>query len=189
MAASHDKIRELLGNGLSNEVVASAVGVTPSYISQLMSQEDFSNQVVALRTQALTAATTRDRSWDTIEEKLLDKLGDVVDSGMIFKSQDLLRALVVANNAKRRGSTSAEAMVANKTVVTLNMPTQIVNIYTKNSQGEVIEVRTPDGRDQSLTTMSAATLMHNLTRSHQGHQKYEQVRRFIPTGSPEIDAT
>jgi len=181
--ASVERIKELLGNGLTNEVVASAVGVTPSYISQLMSQEEFSADVVALRTKTLMAATARDRSWDGIEEKLLDKLEQVVSSGMIYKPQDLLRALVVANNAKRRGNTVQDSLVANKTVISINIPVTVMNHYKKNAQGEVIEVTTPEGNTQTLTTMPAAALMRRLTEQHQGVEAYDAIRRHLPQSS------
>lgn len=178
--ASIEKIKELLGTGLANDVVASAVGVTPSYISQLMANEKFSADVIALRTKTLMAATARDKSWDGIEEKLLDKLEQVVSSGMIFKPQDLLRALVVANAAKRRGSTAQEALTGNKTVVSISIPVTVMNHYTKNAQGEVIEVTTPEGNTQTLSTMPAAALMRRLTEQHQGVNIYDEVRRHLP---------
>lgn len=181
MAASEEKIRELLGNGLSNEVVANAVGVTPSYVSQLMSREDFHAEVVALRTRTLTAATSRDRSWDTLEDKLMDKLTDLVESGMgFYKPNELLRALAVANKAVRRGNSPTDSFVVNKTIVNLTLPTVVVQHYKKNSQGEVIEVTNQDGNTQTLTTMPAAALMQSLVESHQGNKDYEQLRKYLP---------
>jgi hypothetical protein len=47
MAVDNEKIKELLGSGLSNDVVASAVGCDPSYVSQLMSNETFRDGLTA----------------------------------------------------------------------------------------------------------------------------------------------
>lgn len=186
-SVSVEKVKELLGNGLSNEIVATAVGVTPSYISQLMADETFAAEVVSLRTLALTDATVRDKGWDSLEKKMLTNLHELVDNKMIYKAGDVLKVLAVANNAKRRGATAQEALTVNKTVVTLNLPTVIVQQYKKNSLGEVVEVTAPDGQAQTLVTMPAAALMQKLTTEHQGNKNYEQLRRYLPVDSKEID--
>lgn len=185
MAVSAEKIKELLGNGLSNDVVATAVGVHPSYVSQLMSDEQFSSEVVALRTQTLTAASSRDRSWDGLEDRLLTQLSDVLDQRMIYKPNDILRALHVVNNAKRRGNSAQETLVVHQNVVNLSIPTIVMNAYKKNSHGEVVEVTTPEGKQQTLVTMPAAALMHKLSEQHQGNKGYEQVRKYLPTSNGE----
>lgn len=188
MAASADKIKELLGNGLSNDVVATAVGVTASYVSQLMSDEVFSQEVIALRTQALASHTNRDRSWDGIEDRLLTKLSDLVDSGMFYKPQDILRALVVANNAKRRGTTVQDSLVVHQNIVNLNLPSQVVNSYRKNLQGEVVEITTPEGKQQTLVTMPAVALVQKLAEAEKDG-KYDKVRRHLPSGSKKENGT
>lgn len=187
MASTEDKIKELLGNGLSNEVVATAVGVHPSRISQLMSDEQFAAEVVTKRTTNLTAATSRDRTWDGIEDQLLVKLGQKIENDMIYKPLDLIRALAVVNGAKRRGVSAQESLVVNKAVVTLNLPTMVIHNYTKNSRGEVVEVTTPEGKQQTLVTMPASALMRQLTSEHQGNKQYEVVRKYLP-GSEDAEA-
>lgn len=187
--ASVEKIKELLGNGLTNDVVATAVGVTPAYISQLMSDERFAEEVVSLRTVTLTAATSRDRGYDDIEQALLTKLSDVVNSGMIYKTQELLRAIQVINQAKRRGATSQNPLIqTTDKIVTLNMPTVVINSYKTDGKGEVVEVTTSEGKSQTLATMPAVALMQRLSAKHQGQNKgYEQVRRFLPQSSEPED--
>jgi hypothetical protein len=185
MGVSAEKIKELLGNGLSNEVVATAVGVSPSYISQLMSDEVFASEVVTLRTKTLTDATSRDRSIDSLEDKLLHKYGQLVDQGMVYKPTDVLRALQVINAAKRRGTTPQQANTVNQTVVILNIPVKVVNKFKKNISGEVIEVVTPEGDQQTLVTMPSATLMRKLAEQHQGQKEYEQVRKYLPASTAE----
>jgi hypothetical protein len=185
MTSNTQRIKELLGNGLSNEVVATAVGVSASYISQLMADETFSADVVAQRTQTLTAATVRDRSWDGIEDNLLAKLSAVVEEGMIFKPTDLLRALVVVNNAKRRGTTAQENITTHRNIVTLNMPTVIVNAFRQNNNGEVVELVDTKGTTQTLVTMPASALMQKLIETHQGNPAYEKLRNYLPSSNKE----
>ena len=184
MTTTAEKIKALLGDGLSNEVVATAVGVSPSYISQLMADRLFADEVIALRTQALTAASGRDRSWDGLEDKLLDRLHQIVDQHMIYKPQDLIRTLHVVNGAKRRGNPVHEQLTVNKTVVSIRLPTVVVNQYRKNDASEVIEVTTPEGITQTLATMPAIALMRKLSESHPG-TSYEQIRKYLPNSDKE----
>lgn len=182
---SAEKIKELLGNGLSNEIVATAVGVSVSYISQLMADEQFSAEVISLRTLALTDATVRDRSWDGLETKMLNNLHELVDSRMIYKVNDVVKVLAIANNAKRRGATSQDALTTHKTVVQLTLPAVIVRQYKKTIEGVVAEVITEEGNSQTLMTMPAAALMQQLAAKHQGNKQYETLRKYIPASNPE----
>jgi len=187
MSANIAKIKELLGNGLSNEVVANAVGVHPSYVSQLLSDETFYNEVVELKTKSLVAASARDRGLDSIEEKLIHKLDELVDAGMFYKPDSVLRALSVINRAVRRGVSSHEGAVAQKTVVTLNLPVTILNSFKKNSMNEVIEVTSGEGATQTLVTMPATALMSKLASQTSGKSSkiYDEIRRFIPSSDGE----
>lgn len=178
MAASIDHIKQLLGNGLSNEVVANAVGVTPSYISQLMGQEDFASEVIAKRSAVLASHSARDRTWDSAEDKLLETLHQQLDAGGFYKPMDILRAVAVVNAAKRRGNPTPEHLTLTQNVVTLNLPVQVVHTFTKSAAGEVVEV---DG--QTLVPMTAATLMSQLAAKNPGSASYEQVRRYIPSSA------
>ena len=199
--ASIEKIKELLGNGLSNEIVASTIGVHPSYISQLMSDEDFYNDVVELRTQALAANTVRDRSLDSLEDRLIEKLDEAISERLIYKPNEILRAFQVINSAKRRGVSSQESTVINNTIVTLSIPKTVTREFVTNKVGEVIEVE-----GQTMITMPASALLQKLAAEKTGAQadKYRQVHNFLPEaakqattdalmiessqGNPEVDA-
>lgn len=178
MATDHNQIQELLGTGLSNEVVATAVGCTPSYVSQLMSDEAFAAVVIAKRTTSLTANSKRDRKIDQIEDDIIEKVGDAVDNGLIYKPLDLLRAFTVLNSAKRRGVPAHESLVINQTIVNLQLPERVVQTFTQNAQGEVVEV---EGR--TLVTMPAHVLLGNLVKQNKGDNSaiYEKVSRYLPT--------
>lgn len=178
MAIDKDKVQKLLGSGLSNEIVATAVGCESSYIAQLMADDDFAAVVVAMRTVTLTAHTTRDRNIDGLEDSLLEKLREVVDSNLIYKPTELLRAFSVVNSAKRRGVAAHESLVVNNTVVNLTIPSKVVQQFVKNGQGEIIEVA-----GQSLVTMPAHMLLKNLINNRAGGESgtYERVSKFLPT--------
>lgn len=182
MATDKNQIKELLGTGLSNEIVATAVGVDSSYIAQLLSNENFAAEVTAMRTLALTANSKRDRKIDGIEDTIITKLEELVDSGVIYKPNDVLRAFAVINNAKRRGVSAAESITINNTVVNLQLPNRVIKEFVQNAQGEVIEVE-----GQTLVTMPAHTLLKNLV-NRQGDKSgaYERVSRFLPTAGEQV---
>lgn len=185
MAYDKGKISDLLGTGLSIEKVAGAVGCDPSYISHLMADPIFANEVVEKRTVSLLAASERDKNIDDIEDKLLTKLADLVDEGLIYKPAEVLRAAAVVNNMKRRGVAAHENTSVAATIINLSMPTAIVNNFIANTQGEVIKAG-----DQTLVTMPAQQLLKTLATSGnydaQDRAKYEQVGRFIPAPLPAI---
>ncbi len=63
-----DRALVLLGAGIGGEAVANALGVTPSRISQLLSEQAFSDAVSTLRYENLQKHNNRDASYDTIED-------------------------------------------------------------------------------------------------------------------------
>lgn len=179
MALDKNQILELLGQGLTPGVVASAVGCEPSYISQLIADEDFSSKIVAQRAKNLQAVNVRDRSIDTIEDKLLAKLEQTIDDNLLYKPRDILYAASVVNNMKRRGVPAHEAVTINNSIVNLSLPTQVINSFTINHQGEVVSAG-----EQSLVTVPAHTLLKSLIeRGKENGSKpedYARVQRFLP---------
>jgi hypothetical protein len=151
-----DKILKLLGSGISPGVVATTVGCDPSYVSQLLGREDFALKVAEMRCATLEAATTRDNKYDSIEDRLLEKLEDVLP--FMMKPRDILDALTKVNAAKRRGAQPLTTVDTSKQVIiNLSLPVQIVKNFVQNKQGEVIEVG-----DRQLINMPAADLMKSL---------------------------
>ena len=156
MAVDKIQIEELLGSGLSNEVVAAAVGCDPSYITQLLSDEDFHNAVVQRRTKNLQRFSERDLKLDTIEDFIVEKIESALP--MMYKPNELLRAFQILNAAKRRGPQSgASSTMTNQTVVNIRLPEAIRQKYVVNGNGEVIGVD-----DQTLVTMSSRNVLENL---------------------------
>jgi hypothetical protein len=178
MSANLEKIKQLLGAGLSAEVVASTTGNSASFISQLMSEEKFHSEVIELRTQALASHTVRDRALDSIEDKLIKNLAEAVEDKLIYKPSDILNAFRVINSAKRRGVSVSDSTVINNTVVNLNLSKRVSLSFRTDAKNEVIEAGS-----RSMITMPAAKLLDNLTASKDPAQasKYDSVRRFLPS--------
>lgn len=145
------KILEMLGNGLSPEVVSSALGITSSYISQLVSTEEFSRQVAELRFTNLQASTARDRRYDSLEDELTTKLENVIP--MMFKPMEIIRALTMVNSLKRRGASAPENTVINQTVVQLVLPSALTSRFVTDANNQVIATG-----DQDLITIQSAQL-------------------------------
>ena len=190
MTVTADRIKQLLGNGIAPEVVATAVGVTPAYVSQLMADDTFREEVVALRSTALAASTDRDTSWNMLEDKLLAQLHEKVEQNMIYKVPDIVRVLVAANNAKRRGNPISDSIKPTQQVVVLNLPSVVLKQYKENANREIVEVTNDDGSQQTLVTMPATQLMQQLTAMNGGtNREYEKVLRYLPGSDKEEEST
>lgn len=198
MSATADQIKELLGVGLSNDVVASATGVSVSYISQLMSDQTFADEVSTLKILSLTANTKRDNSLDSLEDKLITKVHSIIDDQLIYKPLDVVRTLVLINAMKRRGAPVKENPHINNVTVNLTMPTQLTRQFTITSQGEVIEAE-----GQTLVSMPASSLLKQLSeRSNSStklgdqdvsdpssNERYKELSKYLPSSQSSSSRT
>lgn len=152
---NEERILSLLGQGLSETTVASAVGVTVARISQMLSDEQFRERVAELRYNNLAAATGRDNKYDSIEDSLLVKLE--ASMGMMFRPMEILKALQIVNTAKRRGQGTPEHMMTAATVIQLQIPTKVVNNFLMSANRQVVSAG-----DQELVTMQSSRLLQQL---------------------------
>lgn len=160
---NRDKILSMLGGGLDAGVVATAVGVTPGYISQLLAEPEFALAVAEKRTLELTQAKSIDEKWDEFEEALLAKLKDLIP---FFSSpKHIMEALKIANSAKRKTALNSNPTGggAGNTYVTISMPSVLVQAYKINMGGGLVEVA---GR--SLKPMPSDILMKTLKERNGG---------------------
>lgn len=156
-----DRIASLLGSGLAPALVASATGVSASYISQLLSEPAFSLEVASLRAKDIEKMQERDGAWDGLEDKLLEKLGDLVP--FMVKPREVLHAIQVVNGAKRRAADlvkpdgSALGSVTNHNTVVLVLPQKVVSQFELSKNNEVISVA---GR--ALVPMATSRLLEEI---------------------------
>lgn len=150
--ATEEKAIKLLGSGCNPEQVATAIGVTPSRISQLLADQAFAQAVAELRYQALAAHNETDAAYDSIENALIEKLADVLP--LMMRPMEILKAIQVINGAKRRGQSAPEQIVHQNTVVNLVMPTQIIQKFSMNSNNQITDVGS-----QTLETIQSGTLL------------------------------
>jgi hypothetical protein len=169
-SSTESRALSLLGQGLSPEVVAAAVGVTASRISQLISDPEFASKVADLRFKNLSKHNERDNAYDSLEDQLLEKLKDCLP--FMMRPMEILKSIQVINAAKRRGSSAPEAITNQQTVVQLVMPTQILQHFTTNINNQVVRAG-----EQDLITVQSGN-MRSLMEAAKG------VKNVIPALSP-----
>lgn len=150
----------LLSQGIDHNIVANAIGVSPGRISQLLSEEVFSTKLVELTYNSLIDASTRDKKYDSLEDKLIAKLESCLES--MYKPFEIMRALQTINSAKRRGSLSPENLLPKTAeTVSLNLPTHLMTIFAPGSQVNVqvnIHNQVIKAGDQELITMQSGNI-------------------------------
>jgi hypothetical protein len=158
-SSTEDRALTLLGSGVSPEQAALALGISVSRISQLLSTEEFARQVAELRFQNLQKHNEIDASYDSIEEQLIAKMKELLP--MMYRPMEILKAISVINAAKRRGQSAPAALHAQQTVITLNMPTQIIQKFTTNIHNQVIQAGS-----QELLTIQSGNLLKKAEVHH-----------------------
>lgn len=154
-STTRDRALELLGNGVGIESAAAALGVTPSTITQLLSQEDFAAEVASLKFKNLAKHSKRDAAADELEESILERLKDSM--ALMFKPMELLKAYQIVNAAKRRGVASQEGIASQAQVVRLLVPQITLQQFTSNTHNQVVVAGS-----QNLTTMQSGSLLRKL---------------------------
>jgi hypothetical protein len=144
-----EKIVEMLGAGVTPTQVALACGVSDSYISQLLADENIATEVAEKRTVRAAAFVESDASLDSDEEIARSAVRRNLDHGFL-KPMETLRHFQVLNAARRKSDSHAGAQVPTSTVVQLNLPAAAAVQFRLTVDRQVIEV---DGR--SMTTMPA----------------------------------
>lgn len=154
-SAVEEKALALLGSGVNSDSVASALGVTPARISQMLAEKSFSQRVSELRYKALQEHNVRDSKYDSLEDKLLHKLDKSLP--FLIKPESILKAINIVNNAKRRGQCSPEQVSSTKTVVELILPSIIAAKFSINGANQVMKAG-----EQELITMPSGNLLKQV---------------------------
>jgi predicted transcriptional regulator len=150
-----EKALILLGQGIPAVTVASTLGVSQSRISQLLSQEEFANQVTVLKYENLQKHNRRDADYDEIEDKLLERLKKTLP--LMFRPIEILKAIQIINGAKRRGQSTPEQIINQQTIVNLVLPAPITEKFTTNINNQVISAGAQD-----LLTIQSKNLIERV---------------------------
>lgn len=143
---NRDAAKEMLGMGMKAVNVAAALGCDPSYISQLLAEPGFAQEVAAKRIEHAKRGAEADELADDIELSALKQLKRMM--GFVTKPMDLLRIAEGANKLKRRTASDLQPSSSAANIVNVILPPVMVKNFTVSENNEVIEV---DG--QSLLTL------------------------------------
>jgi hypothetical protein len=154
--STRERALKLLGDNVPPTMVASALGVSDSAISQLLSDEQFASQVVELKYKSLLKHTQRDSKADQLEDLLLEKLLHTCE----FLMDPLKIAAIYAkvNAAKRRGSTSAEISANKQTVIPLMLPSVVINQFSAQNIQVNMNNQVIRAGSQELITIPSSSL-------------------------------
>lgn len=157
LTQTEERAIAMLGSGIPQNQVALALGVTEGAVSQWMSSQDFAQLVAEKKFEALSRNTKIDDKYLELEEKLQDKLEKVLP--LMTRPREVVAALTAINGTKRRGAQVAETGASKSTqIVQLTLPNIILQQYISNGNNQIVEVKTDDGRSQSLITASSSSL-------------------------------
>jgi len=150
-----DRALSLLGSGVQAEYVASALGVSPSRISQLLSNKLFAAKVSELRYASMALHNKRDSAYDSLEDRLLQKLDKSMP--LMVRPESILKAIQIVNGAKRRGQQAPTESTTNQNIVNIVMPGKIAQLFTTNIDNQVIKAG-----EQELMTMPSGNLLKQV---------------------------
>lgn len=152
-----DQVIKLLGAGLSQAAVAQALNCEPSYISQLMSNEQFAAKVHEEAAKRSSQQVDTDNKVQDIRTALVDRLHEIVP--MMTKPMEILRAFEVVDKASK-GSFQRQNVQQGARIVQLVMPERAKVQFTISEQKEVVEI---EGR--SLAAMPATQILAAVENS------------------------
>lgn len=156
LTPSQGKILEMLGRGYSQVIVADTVGVTEGYVSQLLSEDWFAQEVQRKKFEYMQKHTLLDDKYDTLEERLLGKLDKSVS--MLIKPMDIAKVLQVINGAKRKGVQQNDPATLVQNIVQLNIPVQLAQKFITNANSQVVEIQHGEDTSQPLVTIANGSL-------------------------------
>jgi len=165
-----EKAVTLLGMGVQADSVASALGVTPSRISQLLSKKAFADRVAKLRYENLQSHNKRDQEYDSLEDRLLTKLEKSLP--LLVRPDQILKAIQVVNGAKRRGQSAPDTSSSNQNVVNLVLPAQIAQKFVTNIHNQVTKAG-----DQELLTIPSGNLLKQVEQIHEEKSNVQEEGR------------
>lgn len=166
LSSLEQKAVTLLGAGINSEAVAAALGVTPARISQLLSEKYFADKVSKLRYDNLQKHNKRDEKYNSLEDKLLDKLERAVP--LMLRPETILKAVTVVNNAKRRGQDSSVGASTQKNITNIIVPKKIVQKFTTNINNQVVVAGS-----QKLVTMQSGELLSRVEKVNKERELLE----------------
>lgn len=156
-----DRIIELAGNGTPSVAIASVLGCDPSYVSQVLGEEQAAAQVAEMRAAKAVKRQEHDEGIEAAEKIALQRIHALIP----FETNIVRAAKVfqVLNGAKKTTDLSNNTTPQAGAIVTLSLPAAAHVHFKLTSDSQVIEI---EGR--SMVPM-------------QSHQVAKQLRQMQAT--------
>ena len=151
------RILELLASNVPPANVAQAVGCSPSYISQLLTDEDFVAELSSRRVAATESDIHFDKSLNSLEDLLVERLHLMLPT--IIDPMKAVRALKDISSVRRRAEASALPTTAPQLTVTIDLP-QAAQARIDMQLSEQRQVIAIEGR--SMQTLPSRNLQDSL---------------------------
>lgn len=164
-----DRVVELLGAGVTPVQVASAVGCSESYVSQLLAVPEIEAMVRKLRSERAAEYIEHDDSVQAAEKAALGLVRRNVDNGFL-KPMEALKHFQVLNAARRKSDSTGGTAVPTNTIVNFTLPENAAVQFKMTTDRQVIEV---DGR--SMATLPAAQVAKMLREKKAAEQLLESL--------------
>ena len=128
---------ELLSRGIPTTQVADAIGVDPSYISQLRQEEGVAELIAA----GLAATTVADMEFDDRLSKAENLALEQIEKKLPFANiGQSIAAFRILNGAVKRKHQTINPGAGAGVVVNINLPASAIPRYTLNQQNEIVDV-------------------------------------------------
>lgn len=193
--STKNEIAKALARGETKTDIAKSLGITPAVISQHLAQDSFNAMVEELKAKYAIAEEVEDQedrielykaiddTYDNLEASALQRLSELVDSGLITKPLELLRVTEFANNAKRKNVDNRVNSEFNNTTVNLSVSNILVNA------GQKQEVKV-DARNQVVAvgdTPIASTSKEGIYKALEELKEMEQKKLDAPARELTVD--
>ncbi len=187
--STETKALALLSSGITSAECARALGVTDSYISQLIGDEEFTRKLAEQRFEALRKNNARDNELDELEDTLIAKIKE--SSRWLVDPMKAAKLFQIVNAAKRRGSSAPASLLEKQTVIRLNMPITLVQKFTLNGQNQIITAGSQDLvtiQSHRMETLAATGLESARNGIHKSLTQALENVRSTPANSELIEA-
>lgn len=161
-----EEIVELLSSGIPASAVASALGVSPSLVSQVLDEEGIAQEVATQRAAKFHQFAEHDKRLHAVEAKALQKLERVLDFST--KPGEVAKIFSILNSARRVTTDQGIPQQNPTTTVVISLPESARVDFTLTTEKQVIEI---EGR--SMAPLPAKNVTQLL-----------QTRRLLDTKVP-----
>lgn len=141
-----DRILRLLANGIKPADAAGVVGCTPSYISQLLKDEDFKTELTELITNQSEDADEKrlDIKYEATEHRILNAINEALPSAKLGELTRTLEVVVKRQTEVKKLAAFKTAPKTSVQIVNLTLPASFHKLQAPtiemNSESEVIAI-------------------------------------------------